>query len=187
MEPHNYDIIYLKCCKPFKAALWMFVISNSNFHGSLGFNFRWLWTPFIAFHYYYSLFSIFIFIFLETYQIVIGIKIKSVNGQRNVCKQYFCSIHSGRRKLENFEGNGDEKFGVKGGYPLEKSSVLAHFFTAYGKFYYFSWFFFPFLDFSLLFFFLLGILGGGSSPSLKILGGGGEGDTSPRVRRLWIH
>ena len=29
-----------------------------------------------------------------------------------------------RRKLENFEGDGDEKLRVKGGHPLENSSVL---------------------------------------------------------------
>ncbi len=29
-----------------------------------------------------------------------------------------------RRKLEIFEGDGDEKIGVKGGYPLENSSFF---------------------------------------------------------------
>ena len=75
-------------------------------------------------------------------------------------------------KLENFEGDRDHKFGVKGGYSLKNSSVLVHLFSACGKFCYFSWFFFHFLDFSPLFSFLFGILGqGGTSPSLKILGG----------------
>ena len=44
----------------------------------------------------------------------------------------------GSLKLKNFEGDGDEKFGVKGGYLLENSSVLVHLFTTSGQFYYFS-------------------------------------------------
>ncbi len=35
-------------------------------------------------------------------------------------------IDQWRQKLENFEGDGDEKVGVKGGYSLANSSVLAH-------------------------------------------------------------
>ena len=50
-----------------------------------------------------------------------------------------------RRKLENFEGDGDKKFRVKGGYPLETSSV-------FGPFVYWLWtmllFFLIFLSFS---------------------------------------
>ncbi len=84
--------------------------------------------------------------------------------------------HQWRWKLENPEGEGDEKFGVKGGYPLENSSVLAHLFTASGQFCYFSWFFL----FFCLFFFFLEFLGR-TSPSLKIL----RRDTSPRFCRLW--
>ena len=53
-----------------------------------------------------------------------------------------------RRKLKNFEGDGDENFGVKGGgLPLKTSSVMAHLFTAYGELCYFSLFFFPFFIF----------------------------------------
>ncbi len=35
-------------------------------------------------------------------------------------------VNQWRRKLENFEGDGVEKIGVKGGYPLENSLVLVH-------------------------------------------------------------
>ena len=42
--------------------------------------------------------------------------------------------HQWRRKLENIEGGGCEKVGVKGGYSLENSSVLANLFTANGTF-----------------------------------------------------
>ncbi len=67
---------------------------------------------------------------------------------------------SGGGSSKNFEGDWDEKFGVKLGYPLENSSVLAHLFTAYGQFCYFSIFFVPL--FFLSHFLLLGILGGTS-------------------------
>ncbi len=67
---------------------------------------------------------------------------------------------------------------LRGGYPLENSSVLAYLFTVYGEFGYFSLFFFPLLYFSIQFFLpLLGIFWG--RPPLKIL----EGDTSPRPPR----
>ena len=36
-----------------------------------------------------------------------------------------------------FNSGGDEKFGVKGGYPLKKNKGLAHLITAYGEFCYF--------------------------------------------------
>ena len=53
-----------------------------------------------------------------------------------------------RRKLENFEGDGDEKKGlIKGGYPSKSHRFWHILFTAYGKFCYFSWFFFPLLYF----------------------------------------
>ena len=51
-------------------------------------------------------------------------------------------------------------FGVSRGYPLKKSSILAHLFTAYGQFCYFLSFFLPLQNFR------------GASPSLKVLGGG---------------
>ena len=89
-----------------------------------------------------------------------------------------CYSFEWRRKLENFEGDGNEKLGVKVGYHLE-NSVLAHFFTAYREFCYFSLFFFPFLYFSLHFFFLLGILGGGGRSLNENLRGGGHVPSSP--------
>ncbi len=49
--------------------------------------------------------------------------------------------------IQNFEEDGDEKCDVRGGYPLENSSVLAHLFTVYGQFCYFSWFSFLFFIF----------------------------------------
>ncbi len=53
-----------------------------------------------------------------------------------------------RQKLENFEGDGDEKFGVNGGItPSKTDQFLAHLFTAFGQFCYFSIFVFPFLYF----------------------------------------
>ncbi len=55
------------------------------------------------------------------------------------------------RSLKNLRGKGDENFMVKGGYPLENSSVLAHLFTAYGEVttvLYFSFLFFFSSNFS---------------------------------------
>ena len=76
-----------------------------------------------------------------------------------------------RRKLEIFEGDGDEQFGDKEGFhskthrfgficflPMENLATVLDFF-------------FHFLDFSLLFFFIVGFYLEGTSPSLKILGG----------------
>ncbi len=80
----------------------------------------------------------------------------------NECLKSSCQCYSQwRRKLENFEGYGNEKFGTAG-YPLENSSVLAHFLLPLDNiaiFLYFSFLYY----FSLLLFFLLGIffLGGG--------------------------
>ena len=50
--------------------------------------------------------------------------------------------HQWQRKLENFEGDRDKNFGVKGGYPLENLSVFAHLLTVYGEFCYFSFLFY---------------------------------------------
>ncbi len=87
---------------------------------------------------------------------------------------------SGGRKLRNFEGNRDNKFGVKGGYPLENSLVLAHLFTAYGQFCYF-FLILLFVFFIFLFFFLLRILGG-HPPHWKFYRGT---HPPPRLHRLW--
>ncbi len=76
-----------------------------------------------------------------------------------------CIIQQWRRKLENFEWNGNEKYGVRG-VPLENSLVLAHMCTDFGQLCYLSEFVFPCLYFSLLLFLLFAILGG-TSPSLN--------------------
>ncbi len=52
-----------------------------------------------------------------------------------------------RRKLENFEGDGDKNIGVKGGYSHENSSVLAPYLLPMGNFYIFLDFSFPFFIF----------------------------------------
>ncbi len=80
------------------------------------------------------------------------------------------------RKLKIFEGDRDETFWVKGAYHLEKSSVLAHLFTGYGQFWYFSWFFSPFLFLS---FFRPPQNFTGTSPSLKFLWGDMSPPSSP--------
>ncbi len=59
-----------------------------------------------------------------------------------------------------------KNLGLRGVTPSKPHQFLAHLFIGSGQCCYFSWFFFPFLDFCLLFFFLR-ILGG-MSPSLKI-------------------
>ena len=83
-----------------------------------------------------------------------------------------------RRKLEKFEGDGDEKNWAKGGYPLENSSVLAH--IPMDHFATFSLFLYSFLYFSVQFFFFLGILRG-TSPHYFFFWGGRH---VPRFRRL---
>ena len=59
-----------------------------------------------------------------------------------------------------FWGRQGRKNGIKGVSPSKNNQFLAHLLAAYGEFYYFSLFFFPFLYFSLPFFSLFGILGG---------------------------
>ncbi len=79
--------------------------------------------------------------------------------------------HSKRVAAEAIKsrGEGDEQCGVTGGYHHQDSSVLAHLFSAHGKFYYFSCFFIHFLYFSLLYFSSSSEFQEGMSPSLKNL------------------
>ncbi len=56
---------------------------------------------------------------------------------RFICLQGEIISGGGSSKLLKGDRN-KKKLGLRGGYTIQKSSVLAHLFTAYGKFYYVS-------------------------------------------------
>ncbi len=98
---------------------------------------------------------------------VIQLKIAYKSYRKPVSYKFFTN-KLWRRKLKNFEGDGDEKFGVT---PSETHLFWPICLLTLDNFA-------TFLYFSILFFFLFGILGG-TFPSWKILargGGGGRGE-----------
>ncbi len=59
--------------------------------------------------------------------------------------------YSGGGSSKILKGTGTENFGLREGYPLKNALALVHLFSDYEKCCYFSWYFFYFLDFSLIF------------------------------------